>query len=154
MNAKHRGSEEIIVRDSRPLQALLIGFYGLMLVSLAIRTPRLGVPLLVVWVALTVVAYRWPRNLTVANAEGITGLRLRVPRADRGSWFIRHKVVQSVTPWDQVESVHVGSSALSLSSIRVRLTDGREADLGADAITRRGLRKIATDLEHLRARAA
>jgi len=97
---------------------------------------------------------RRPRNLTIANAEGITGLRLRVPRADRGSFFIRHKVVRSVTPWDQVESIHIGASALSLSGIRVRLTDGRVADLAADAITRRGLRKIATDLDHLRARAA
>jgi len=154
MNAKRRGSDEIVVGDTRPLQAVHIGFYGLALVSLAIRTPRLGVPVLVVWIALMVVAYRRPRNLTVANAQGITGLRLRVSRADGDSRFIRHKVVRSVTPWDQVESIHIGASALSLSGIRVRLTDGRVADLAADAITRRGLRKIATDLDNLRASAA
>ena len=151
MAAQPRSSNEIVVRDSRPLQAVLIGFYGLVLVWWAIWTPRLGAPLLVVWVALTVVAYRRPRHLTVANADGITGLRIRVPRADRRSWFARHKVIRSVTPWSQVESFRIESSAPSLSTIRVRLADGREADLGADAITRRGLRKIASELDHLRA---
>jgi len=56
MNAKHRGSDEIVVGDTRPVQAVLIGFYGLVLLSLAIRTPRLGVPVLVLWIAVTVVA--------------------------------------------------------------------------------------------------
>jgi hypothetical protein len=41
MNAKRRGADEIVVRDCRPLQAVHIGFYGLVLVSLAIRNPPL-----------------------------------------------------------------------------------------------------------------
>lgn len=151
---KQRSSDPIVVRDSRPLQAVLLGFCGLVLASWAIRRPVIGVPLLLGWLALTVVAHRSPRTPTVASVDGIAGLRVRVPLAAGESWFASHEVVRSVTPWDQVESVRVGSSALSLSGIRIRLTDGREADLDANAITRRGLRKIAHDLERLRVTAA
>ncbi len=154
MDEKHRTSDQIVIRDSRPFQAVLLGLCGLVLTSWAIRRPVIGVPLFVWWVGLTVVAYRWPRNPTVASADGIAGLRVRVPRADRGSWFIRHEVIRSVTPWNQVESVRVGPSALSLTGIRIRLTDGREAEIDANAITRLGLRKIAGDLDYLRATAA
>jgi hypothetical protein len=140
---------EIVVRDSRPLQAVLLGIAALVFASWAVRTPIVGVPLLLVWAALVFTAYRWPRNSTVASANGIAGLRVRVPRSHRPSGFDRHEVIRSVTPWDQIECLSIGTWG-SLSQIRVRLTDGREADLGASAVTRRGLRKIAGDLERLR----
>ncbi len=144
---------EIVVRDSRPLQAVLLGFAAFVFASWAVRTPIVGVPLLLVWAALVFATYRWPRNSTVASTEGIAGLRVRVPRSHQPSWFYRHEVIRSVTPWNQIERLSIGAWG-SLSQIRVRLTDGRDADLGVSAVTRRGLRKIAGDLERLRPPAA
>src|SRR4051794_23372107 len=129
-------SDGVVVRDSRPLQVVLFGFAGVVLVSWAIRRPIIGVPLLIVWAALVVTAYRSPRNATVVSREGISGLRVRVPRSERASWFQRHAVVRSVTPWEQIEGLRTGASAVALTGVRVRLTDGREADLGTNAVTR------------------
>ena len=139
MGEKRHGSDEIVVGDSRPLVTVYVGLVGLILASWIIRRPLVGVPLAVGCVSLMVVARRRPpHNPTIANANGIAGLRLRVPRAHRGSWFIRHEVVRSVTPWNQIETLRVAASPLSGTRIRVHLADGREADLGAGAITGRG----------------
>jgi hypothetical protein len=147
-------ADGVVVRDSRPGQVVLFGFAGVVLVSWAIRRPIVGVPLLVVWAAAVVTTYRSPRNATFVSREGIAGLRVRIPKSERATWYHRHEVVASVTPWEQIEGLQTGASAVSLTGVRVRLTDGREADLGANAITRRGLRKMANDLERLRPPAA
>jgi hypothetical protein len=152
-----RGSDNVVVRDTRPLRALhvfMLAFYGVVLVWWTIERPLIGLPLLLAWIVLLVVPRGSRTSGTVATTEGIAGLRVRVPRTPRAPWFRRHDVVASVTPWNQIGSVTVGTPAASLSRIVVRLTDGRDADLGASAITRRGLRKIAADLERLRPPAA
>jgi hypothetical protein len=121
------------------------------LLYLAIQKPLIGVPLLLLpLVVRLVVPSRPPTKAPVGTREEIAGLRVRLPTDERSSWFHPYEVIQSLTPWDQIESVGVGAPALSLSRVRVRSTDGREADLPASAVTRWGLRKIANTLERLR----
>ena len=150
MDGSDARSREIVIHDSRPFEVMWEVFFGVVFVSWAIRRPLVGLPLLVSWFVLLVVLYRRPRRGPVANADGITGLRLRVPRADRRTWYGRREVVRTVTPWDQIESIGVKSSPTSLSGIRFNLTGGREADLDVRTVTRRGLGKLAADIERLR----
>jgi hypothetical protein len=153
---KH-ASGEIVVFDTRPSRAvhvLPIALGGLLFVPWTIQGLLIGLPLLLALVALLVMPVRASSNAPVASSEGISRLRVRVPWDERRSWLRRYAVIQATTPWDQIDSVRVGATALSLSRIRVRLTDGREAVLPASAVTARGLRKIANDVERLRLAAA
>jgi hypothetical protein len=156
MDMRVSGSGDLVVRDSRPMRAMnvvMIASGGVVIASWAIRRPLVGVPLLLVLIALLLIPSRAVKNTTVATTEGISGIRVRVPRSQRAAWFQRHEVLRAVTPWEEIESLTVGGWG-SLSQVRVRLTDGREADLDASAVTRRGLRKIASDVERLRPVAA
>jgi hypothetical protein len=126
----------------------------LLFVSWTIQGLLIGIPLLLVLIALLVMPVRRSSNAPVAGRDGISRLRVRIPRGERLSRFHRYEVIQTTTPWDQIDSVQVRATALSLSQIRVRLTDGREAVLPAGSVTVRGLRKIASDVERLRPAAA
>ena len=142
--------ETVVVRDTRPLQAVMIGYPGALLIYWSISGQGLiWVAALLVWTGSTIAGYRWERHRTVASAEGISGLRLPVARARPKGWFVRRQVVTSVTPWSEIDRVHV-RSGIPYAALRVRLTDGREADLPASAITRRGLSRLAAQLERLR----
>lgn len=132
----------------------MLGFPGALFIYLSITRPFIWVPALVVWGTFAIAGYRWPRHRTLANHEGISGLRLPVPRGERTTRFVRHRVVRSVTPWSEIDSIRVRSATLGGSDVRLRLTDGRETGLLASAITRRGLNKLTTDLERLRPGAA
>ena len=150
------GSGDLVVRDSRPMRAVhlvMIASGGVVIAYWAIRRPLVGVPLLLALIVLLLIPSRASNNATVVSTEGISGLRVRAARSQRAAWLQRREMVRAVTPWDQIESVTVGAWG-SLSQVRVRLTDGREADLGASAVTRRGLHKIASDVERLRPVAA
>jgi hypothetical protein len=150
MNSAQRGDTIVVARDSRPMRIFVLGSGALFALWWSFDQPVFGVPVFIAWAALLIHAYRSPVQTRFADTEGIAGLRVRVPRDRARSWLRRRELIHCVTPWEEIESVRVVSSPLSLAHIQVHLTDGRDARLDASAVTVRGLRKVANAVERLR----
>jgi hypothetical protein len=150
------GSDNIVVmRNSWPYRI----FVGLWVIALAVGCVRWLVadPIVGSLVAAGFgigiaggVRNRTPR--TVANGDGISGLQVRVPRRDRSSWLSARSAVLPLVPWDQVDGIGITARAASiwLSTVDVRLIDGRDCWVAADALSKRGLDKIVAELESAR----
>jgi hypothetical protein len=145
----------VIMRNSWPYRI----FVGLWVIALAAGCARwlLAEPVVGSLVAagycIGIAGWVWNRTVrTVANGEGISGLHSRVPRGDRSSWLSRRSAVLPLVPWGQVDSIGITATAASiwLSIVKVRLIDGRDCWVAADALSKRGLNKIVAELEAAR----
>jgi hypothetical protein len=105
-----------------------------------------------IWVAGIARTLVWQRDSIVATVEGISDLRL--PSNERSaSWLRRRRSITGMTPWAAIEGISVHRGFLG-TDLRVRLTDGREASLGVQSMTRRWLDRVASSLERARDQSA